>query len=63
MKPYLLGPCRCQGCGQEVAWLFDSRHLGWLHANGSVRCSGMKADTTQRRYWRAMKARLRAMAA
>lgn len=64
MSAYLLGPCRCQGCGREVAWLFDGRHLGWLHENGSVNCRARRLpDTTQRAYWRVVKARWREMVA
>jgi hypothetical protein len=35
----LLGPARCQGCGGLVVYLaLGSQMLGWLHANGSLRC-------------------------
>jgi hypothetical protein len=34
----LLGPCICQGCGEEVVLLADHRLLGWLHPNGGFAC-------------------------
>jgi len=35
----ILGPCKCQGCGLEVAYVMaDGEHVGWLHPDGRFRC-------------------------
>jgi hypothetical protein len=39
----VLGPCRCQGCGEEVVLVIDADERGWLHANGELRCSRNRA--------------------
>ena len=45
----MLGPCRCQGCGQEVIYEADGeRRLGWLHEDGRYRCvPRIKASSRQ----------------
>ena len=61
----LLGPCRCQGCGQEVLYVRHGRAEGWLHANGLLRCWGsfMPAKTPAKTYNREWMRRKRARAA
>lgn len=35
----VLGPCVCQGCGQEVVYeALNELRLGWLHASGHYHC-------------------------
>lgn len=60
----LLGPVRCQGCDEAVVWLHDgTRHLGWLHADGLLRCSCRGASSqADRRRWRESKRRRKAAA-
>ena len=45
----ILGPCPCQGCGQEVVYVVDH---GWLHEDGQYRCQVIPAGTyeSQREY-------------
>lgn len=39
LERVILGPCRCQGCGGEVAWVHDGQQaLGWLHEDGTFHC-------------------------
>lgn len=41
----ILGPCRCQGCGQLVAYLVgEHTRYGWLHEDGRVKCKGRDAE-------------------
>lgn len=34
----ILGPCRCQGCGELVLWVRHGRKRGWLHEDGRMKC-------------------------
>jgi len=42
----LLGPCRCQGCGDLVVWL-KGRFVRPLHSDGLFGCEGDPARRTQ----------------
>lgn len=39
----ILGPCRCQGCGEEVVYMRYGRVAGWLHSNGVLHCHVWRA--------------------
>lgn len=46
--PYLLGPCKCQGCGEDVVLMRDPQgKLGWLHGSGEFRCDGAPVPGTR----------------
>jgi hypothetical protein len=55
--PYVLGPCRCQACGNGVVLVFHRKRdrYRWLHPDGTFTC-----DTPKRIYWRVMKRQSRA---
>lgn len=70
----ILGPCRCQGCDQQVLYIKQrvgwgsSWVRGWLHDNGSLVCSrrpyrrtGLPSGMDRREYFRARRS-LRAAA-
>ena len=52
----ILGPCRCQGCGGEVAYsMLGAVHLGWVHEDGRFTCPRQRvlpAGLTHREYQR-----------
>jgi hypothetical protein len=48
----ILGPCRCQGCGQEVLWVAQGDDSGWLHESGELRCRRNRATGERPYEWR-----------
>lgn len=62
----VLGPGRCQGCGEEVIYEAYGRvRLGWLHPHGEYECEKAPARTglSKREYNRLWMRRYRERAA